>query len=273
MPTKNFNPTDLVATPQLSQVEVRFKAPLEKNSIVERVSDIVNITIINPKFSYPHKHIWVMETESFWYIEDRVDEQGKQFDGSKSFHWKEQNSRAQLRPHDSTASYKVGDCVYYKGKIYRCIKYIRAGSGTPIWDETYWEAIVGEIETYRYWFCKNNSQAFNNNPPVTREQPFVPIRTEIHNPIFTVMLGTLQRDAERNIVTDPETGFPLWENPDEVETVDCMSAQIVEPSTFAEFPDENSPLYHIYFQEKGADFAPDEEMGEAQFLEGVICVK
>ena len=72
MLTKNFNPTDLVATPQLSQVEVRFKAPLEKNSIVERVSDLVNITIINPKFSYPHKHIWVMETESFWYIEDRV---------------------------------------------------------------------------------------------------------------------------------------------------------------------------------------------------------
>ena len=260
-----FNPSDIVSIPQLSQVDVRFKAPLVKNSIVDTVADLTNKLIINPIFSYPHKHIWVKETESYWYIEDRVDEQGNQFDGSQSYHWKEQNSRAQLRPWDSTKSYKVGDCVYYDGKIYRCIKYVKAPTperpAIPISNEEYWEVIVGEIETYRYIFT------------VSAETPYVDLHTEIRNPLFQILLGEIAKDESNRPIINSETGFPIWKNPLEVEEVECLSKRLNEPQTYAEWPDENSPLYRIYFQEKCDDFNPDIELGEKQVLEGVICVK
>lgn len=262
---KKFDPTEIAPIPQLTQVDVRFKAPLVKNSIVEKIENLTDKTIINPIFSYPHKHIWVKETESYWYIEDMVDEQGKQFDGSQPYHWKEQNSRAQLRLWDSTKSYKVGDCVYYDGKIYRCIKYVKAPSDVnpliPISNEEYWEVIVGEIETYRYIFT------------VSASQPFVELRTEIRNPLFQIILGEISKDEGGRPILNPETGFPIWSNPENIEEIECYSKRINEPKTFAEWPDENSPLYKIYFQERCEDFNPNEEFGEQQILEGVICVK
>lgn len=250
MASGKFDAKEQVSTPQLSQIEVRFKAPLVKDSIVGTVADLLTL---NTTYSYPHKHIWVRETESYWYIEDRIDEMGKQFDGSKEYHWKEQSSRSQLRLWDKSKSYKVGDCVYWKGKIYTCIKYIRkpqiGQEPVEIVNETYWDVICGEIETYSFEF---------------ESKGVVYIDTEVRNPHFEIMLGKILKDANGNTVRDEQSGYILFENPDEVESVSATIEQ--ERNMARSLP---SYRYKITFQEHTKTIEDDSE----QSLTGIITVK
>lgn len=181
-------------TPQLAQLEVRFKGPLLTDSMVENLEDLINGDFIDPRFAYQHKHVWVKERRAHYYIDNG--------DGSVLSNWRKEIARAVVEQYNPAETYQEGDTVHLNGKLYNALKDVPAGI-SPAINEEYWQCICGETETVRYIF---------------REVSSMILYTEIRNPKFQVIIGDFVLDDENNYVLDPETGLVMIENQ---EIIDC----------------------------------------------------
>lgn len=188
-------------TPQLAQLEVRFKGPLLTDSMVENLEDLINGDFIDPRFAYQHKHVWVKERRAHYYIDNG--------DGSVLSNWRKEIARAVVEQWNPTETYQEGDTLHLGGKLYNALKDVPAGI-SPAINEEYWQCICGETETVRYIF---------------KEVSEIILYTEIRNPKFQVIIGDFVVDDEGNYVLDPETGLVMLENQ---EIIDCHVRERVD---------------------------------------------
>lgn len=187
-------------TPQLAQLELRFKGPLLTDEMVENLEDLANGTL-NPKYNYQHKHVWVKERKCYYYLDNG--------NGENLSNWRKEIARAVIEQwyideayiESGKNQYQEGDTVHLNGKIYSALKDVPAGIDPSI-NEEYWQCICGETETVRYIF---------------KEASSIILYTEIRNPKFQVIIGDFVLDGD-NYVLDPETGLVMLENQ---EIIDC----------------------------------------------------
>jgi hypothetical protein len=166
--------------PQLAQLECKFKGPLEKGSLVEFVSDLINL---NTEFHYQHKRIWVKSDKCNYYLDNG--------DGTELINWKKDSVRVIITPYIPGNTFQPGDCVYQNGKIYTAKISVPIDHSPSDYD-THWLCVAGETETYRYLFS-NASQII--------------IYTEIRNPKFEVIFGDFVLDGNGDIVINSTTNL------------------------------------------------------------------
>jgi hypothetical protein len=201
--------------PQLAQLEGRFKAPIIKDSAVELFTDLL---AFNPEFNYKHKIVWVREHASNYYLENG--------DGTNAINWKRVMLRAVIGPYQQTETYQFGETVWLNGKIYSAIESVPQYYN-PLDYPAYWMLIAGETITYRYLFFNTAS---------------ILLYTEIRNPQFEIVLGTIPLDGNDDPIVDPLTGLIIIENPEIVEAV-------VKERT--DLPPNNGKAYEIQFYADG----------------------
>lgn len=171
--------------PQLSQLELVFKGPLVKDSIVDTKNDLITF---NTGFNYPHKLVWVKEFSCNYYLASG--------DGSSLSHWIQQSSRTVISAYNTTQTYLTNDCVYQGGKIYSALQEVPINK-IPSTNTDYWLPISGESATSRILF---------------QNQSTINVFTDIKNPIFTIGIGTILYDENNEIVIDPSTGMAQFDN-------------------------------------------------------------
>lgn len=216
----------LKTQPQNAQLELIFRGPLVKGSQVESLTDLVALDI---RYNYEHRTVWVKDLESNYFLIDG--------DGTQLSHWKKHSTRLILELYNPLNSYQAGDTVYLAGKIYKASQNVPVGT-TPLDNLNYWEVIVGEIVTQRYIF---------------KQQSSVIIYTEIRNPMFQIVLGTIEIDVNDDYVIGDD-GMINIINPE------IIQANIVRRTDLV---NNNGKAYEISFEE---DSLP-------VLLEGAINVK
>lgn len=172
-------------TPQIAQLQIQFAGPLTDSERVEKVEDLI---LLNPKYLYQQKMVWVKERKAFYFIDNG--------DGTDLDNWKKQIARLVVDKWIETEEYQKGDCVYWNRKLYKALQDVPRGYN-PSDFEMYWECICGETETYRYLFINASS---------------VLVYTEIRNPIFETIVGTFILDENGYPTVDPETQMIIVEN-------------------------------------------------------------
>jgi hypothetical protein len=171
---------------QIAQLECQFKGPLLVDDQVEHFEDLI---LLNDRYFYEHKRVWVKEFKCFYYIDSG--------DGTDLLNWKRAKARLLFEPWNNEEYYQQGDVCHFFGKIYIAEIDIEPGHNPAQFPE-YWDVITGEIETYRYVF-ENAAQ--------------VRVFTEIRNPLFEIIIGDFVMDpGTGSIVTDPVTGLAMLEN-------------------------------------------------------------
>lgn len=176
--------------PQLAQLEILFKGPLIKDSMVEKLEDLPRL---KSKYHFQHKRVWVKEYACNYYLDNG--------DGTDILNWKRAIGRMVVNKWNKDEVYQAGDVVSIGGKLYYAIMDVPIGMN-PIEHEDYWQVVTGEIETYRYLFFNVSS---------------IIIYTEIRNPIFEVILGDVMYDDEGNVVINEETGLAELSNKEIIE--------------------------------------------------------
>lgn len=197
---------------QLSQLEVIFRGPLVKDSIVETLSDLTNLDI---RYNFEHKIIWVKSEEANYYLVDG--------DGSQLVHWKKHVQRLVIQPYVETETYQAGDAIYLNGKIYRASQNVPVDTN-PLDNQDYWQVIVGESVTYRY--------LINNQSEII-------VYTEIRNPMFSVILGTFETDVNDDYIIGDDGMIKI------------NNQEIVEPYIVRrdDLPNVGGRAYQIIFEE------------------------
>lgn len=198
--------------PQLAQLEIIFRGPLVKDSIV---NNLIDLTTLNLNYNYAHKMIWVKSEEANYYLFDG--------DGSEIIHWKKQVGSVVIEQYVSNQTWKQGDTVYLSGKIYKAQQNVPL-LYNPIDYPTYWLLIAGESITYRY--------IFNNVSSVI-------VYSTIKNPIFNIIIGNFVLDIDLNYVLDTD-GLIKIENQ---EIVDAFVKRRDD------LPNNNGMAYEIMFEE------------------------
>lgn len=171
--------------PQIAQLELLFKGPLVKDSVVETLDDLPKI---KSKYNYQHKRVWVKEHNCEYFLENG--------DGTDILNWKRSIGRMVVNKWKNTEVYLAGDVVSIGGKLFYATKNVPININ-PVSNEKYWQVVTGEIETYRYLFYNTSSLI---------------IYTEIRNPFFQVVLGDPVIDEDGAPVLDEETGLIQMHN-------------------------------------------------------------
>lgn len=214
--------------PQIAQLECLFRGPLVKDSAVNTFNDLLQL---KPQYNYHHKLVWVRDQAANYYLADG--------DGTVAANWKRTISRAVINRYDQNESYQAGESVYLSGKIYSAKQSVPEFY-TPLSYPLYWKVISGETITYRYLFTQVSS---------------IIVYTEIRNPIFEIMLGTIEYDENMLPIIDEETGL-----------IKISNAEIVEAAVVEriDLPKNNGAAYEVKFFE-------NEELSVQ--VSGVINVK
>lgn len=155
---------------QLAQLEIKFKGPLVKDSVVELYADLLKLP---NKYHYEHKMIWVKEHKSYYYLDNG--------DGTAEGNWQKQVSRVVIQQYVDNQTYQKDDTVFLSGKIYKAKQNIPVGY-SPLNYPGYWITIAGDTETVRYIF-KNAASVI--------------IYTEIRNPQFEAILGEFEYENDQ----------------------------------------------------------------------------
>lgn len=169
---------------QIAQLEILFKGPLIKNSIVNSINDLILLDI---KFNYEHKMIWVKNEQSNYFLNSG--------DGSVISHWKKQTNKLVIDQYLSNKTWFKDDMVYISGKIYKALQNVPLNYN-PFDYTLYWLLITGEQITSRL--------IFNNSSNVL-------IYTEIKNPFFQIIKCNFVLDTDNNYILD-ENGLIKIEN-------------------------------------------------------------
>lgn len=208
--------------PQVAQLEILYNGPLIKDSMVEKLDDLL---VLKNKYHYPHKRVWVKDQAAEYYLESG--------DGTSKEHWKRSIARMTVNTWDYLEHYNAGDVVSLNMKMYYALKNVPAGIN-PLSDETYWGVLTGEIETYRYTFESTSS---------------VIIYTEIKNPMFQIIKGDFAVDEQGEPAIDEETGYLKLENQEIIEA-EIIFREDLKPKPGDELPDnEGGNPYEIRFFE------------------------
>lgn len=197
---------------QLAQLEVIFRGPLLKDSIVNNLN---NLKTLNLSYNYEHKMVWVKSEQANYYLFDG--------DGSEISHWKKQVGRVVIEQYLANQTWAEGDTVYLGGKIYKAKQNVPINFN-PIDYGNYWLLIAGDSITSRYIFNDLSS---------------VIIYTEIKNPIFEIIIGTFELNPESNYVIDSD-GLIKINNP---EIVDAYIERRDD------LPNNNGKAFEISFEE------------------------
>lgn len=176
--------------PQIAQLEVLFSEPLVKDSVVNNLTDLINL---NPNYNYLHKVIWVREKKCYYFLNGG--------NGQDLQNWKKINANVTMGLYNPEETYDISECVYLSGKIYSALSFVPENI-SPLDYEEYWLCISGETETYRYIFQNVTS---------------IIIYTEIRNPKFEVILCDIVTDWYDNPVISEITGLVETENEEKVE--------------------------------------------------------
>jgi len=177
--------------PQIAQLEVLFAEPLVKDSVVNLLTDLINL---NPNYNYLHKVIWVKEKKCYYFLNGG--------NGTDLQNWKKINANVTMGLYNYEETYDTSECVYLSGKIYIAKTFVPEYI-SPLNNEEYWLCISGETETYRY--------IFNNISSII-------IYIEIRNPKFEVILCDIVTDWYGNPVISEITGLVETENEEKIET-------------------------------------------------------
>lgn len=171
----HITPTEI--QPQLSQLQLIFKGPLVKDSIVNKLNDLITLDI---RYNYEHKIVWVKEAKSNYYLTDG--------DGSMIEHWSKVSSSALIPQYNSNDLYQPGDIVLYLGKLYVATEQVPINTN-PADNKDVWTPIKSDSVSYRYMFVEQSSCL---------------IYTEITNPIFEVGTCTFETTPDDNYVIDTD---------------------------------------------------------------------
>lgn len=157
MPAVN---TNIRKVPQLSQLDVKFCAPLWADQQVDTVEQLQNITNL-----YPHKLVWVRAESTWYYCKDpfgtKPDENGNPIRYPK---WEKQDSRAHISVYNQNKEYIAGETVFLAGRIYNAITDILPGEApTNTYDEPKWLCIAGETVSEHIPFENISSFTFITN--------------------------------------------------------------------------------------------------------------
>lgn len=198
--------------PQVAQLEILFKGPLVKGQMVDTLADLLNLNI---NYNYEHKIVWVKEKQTNYFLIDG--------DGSESTHWKKHVANLVIEQYSPTREWFEGDTVYLSSRIYKALQDVPLNYN-PIDYPAYWLMISGESITHRYMF--NNTSS-------------VIIFSDIKNPIFQIIKGDLEQDADMNYILDND-GLILVNNP---EFIDAFIKRRTD------IPNNNGMAYEIIFEE------------------------
>lgn len=201
--------------PQVAQLEIKYAGPLVKNSIVEKLEDLINPDKFPIILNYQHRRVWVKEYGCEYYLDNG--------DGTRLENWKRAIGRLVVHTWSSLENYQEGDMVNYFGKLYVAKQNISANSDSPLINENLWQVVTGEIETYSWHFKETNQ---------------IQIWTEIRNPRFEVCLGELSLDANNEIIYNPETGLPIYKHIEIVEACIRQGVLNFETGSFREYYDD-----------------------------------
>lgn len=218
--------------PQISQLEIKYAGPLVKDSIVERLEDLVNPNKFSLQLNYQHRRVWVKEYGCEYYLDNG--------DGRRLENWKRAIGRLVVRTWSALENYQEGDVVNYFGKLYvakqdifvptepaldnngnkivddngnEVFNKIPTGDN-PLNNENLWQVVTGEIETYSWHFPNINQ---------------IQIYTEIRNPYFEICLGELTLDNNGEIIYNSETGLPIYKNIEIIEA--CIRQGVLNEDT------------------------------------------
>lgn len=216
----------LKTQPQNAQLELIFRGPLVKGSQVESLTELVALDI---RYNYKHRTVWVKDLESNYFLIDG--------DGTQLSHWKKHTNRLIIELYNPLNVYQQGDTVYLSNKIYNAKQNVPVGTN-PLDNLDYWQIISGESITQRFVF---------------KQQSNVIIYTEIRNPIFQIVLGTLETDVNDDYVIGDD-GMINIINPEIIQANIKRRTDLVN---------NNGKAYEISFEE---DSLP-------VLLEGAINVK
>lgn len=199
--------------PAIAQLQIQFAGPLTDSDRVEKVADLI---LLNPKYMYQQKLVWVKEHKSFYFLDSG--------DGTELENWKKQIARLVVDIYDETKEYQKDDCIYWNKKLYKAKQDVPVGFN-PSDYEAYWECICGETETYRYLFTNVSSTI---------------VYTEIRNPLFEILMGTFVPDVNGYPSIDPNTGMVILLNQEIVE------GHVVKRD---DLPFNDGVAYEIQFEE------------------------
>lgn len=200
--------------PQIAQLEIKYRGPLVKDSVVEKLEDLTKIDTIS--FNYQHRRIWVKEYAGEYYLDHG--------NGSELHHWKRAISRMVVNLWEQGENYQKGDIVCVGGKLFYAKLNIHNSQLNPFEDELSWEVCTGDVETYRY--------TFNN-----LENEYQ-IWTEIKNPIFEVCLGIPRYASDGQQFINPETKLVDFKNIEVIEACIIQGVFDTETGEIIEEPDE-----------------------------------
>lgn len=199
-------------TPQLAQLEILFKAPLIKDSVVATKNDLITL---DNRFHFIDKMIWVSDEKAFYFLNSG--------DGSVLIHWSKFITRITIDLYNPLSPYQEKDIVYLAGKIYKAKQNVPEGE-LPTQSGAYWDIIAGESITYRYLFTATSS---------------VIVYTEIKNPLFEVIIGDLELDTNNDNVIGPDG------------LISILNQEIIDAhiSKRDDLPPSNGFAYEIQFEE------------------------
>jgi len=208
LPETNF----IKKQPQVAQLELLFRGPLVKDSIVDTLN---NLIALNVNYNYEHKIVWVKEKQANYYLFDG--------DGSVISHWKKISGNLIISQYQLNSTFFEGDTVYLNGRIYKALQDIPL-LYNPVDYPTYWLLITGEQITYRYIFNEVSSLIFF---------------TDIKNPTFEIIIGTFELDVNDNFVIDTDGLIKINDR-------EIIDAQIIRRQDIA---NNNGMAYEISFEE------------------------
>lgn len=199
--------------PQIAQLQLQFAGPLTDSERVETFEDLL---LLNPKYFYQQKLVWVKQSKTFYYLDNG--------DGTLLENWKKQNAKLVVDKYNPDSEYQKDECIYCNKKLYKATQDVPAGFG-PDYYEMYWECICGDTETYRYVFTNASN---------------VIVYTDIRNPLFEIITGDLVLNEDGYPTIDLETGLVIINN-QEIQEAFVKKRQ--------DLPNNDGSPYEISFEE------------------------
>lgn len=134
--------------PQVAQLDVQFAGPLEKNSVVENLNDLITL-----RNNYPQRRVWVLSEQIEYYLVSGT--------GSNLQDWKPVAAKTTIEDYDSNKTYQIGDVVSsrFEGKLYKAIATVPRDK-RPGRNPRLWQPITGDIQTYVDTITSENSLPF-----------------------------------------------------------------------------------------------------------------
>lgn len=200
---------------QIAQLELLFRGPLVKNSIVNTLQDLVGL---DNRYNYEHKIVWVKEAKTNYYLDNG--------NGSNLDNWVKVSSSALIPTYNKDEQYQPGDIVIYLNKLYVATSEVPLDKN-PIDNKDLWSGVTGESVTYRYVFV---------------EQSEIQINVDITNPIISVGTCTFEKDIRDNYVVDSDGLIKVIDYEEIGVTIKRRD----------DLPSTNGKTYEIKFIEDGA---------------------